>query len=240
DQGNLRRQFDVLVFVGGAIPSATGQTGGSGGGGGGTRPALAEDVPAEYRDRLGRVTAEKTIPQLAAFLEAGGTIITIGSSANLARHLALPVEDHLVERQPSGTIRPLPPEKFYIPASLLEVAVDNTRPVSWGMEETAIVMFNQSPVFRLPPDAVKRGVRPVAWYANDKPLRSGWAWGQTYLENGIAAVEAKMGTGTLHLLGPEITFRAQPHGTFKLLFNGIANAGMQAPSPSSGVTNGAR
>jgi hypothetical protein len=25
----------------------------------------------------------------------------------------------------------------------------------------------------------------------------------------------------LFLLGPEVTFRAQPHGTFKFLFNGI-------------------
>jgi hypothetical protein len=28
-----------------------------------------------------------------------------------------------------------------------------------------------------------------------------------------------VGKGTLYLFGPEITFRAQPHGTFKLLFN---------------------
>ena len=25
----------------------------------------------------------------------------------------------------------------------------------------------------------------------------------------------------MFLLGPEVTFRAQPHGTFKFLFNGI-------------------
>ena len=30
-----------------------------------------------------------------------------------------------------------------------------------------------------------------------------------------------MGKGKLYLFGPEITFRAQPHGTFKFLFNGI-------------------
>jgi hypothetical protein len=28
------------------------------------------------------------------------------------------------------------------------------------------------------------------------------------------------------LYGPEITFRAQPHGTFKLLFNAIVGPGM--------------
>jgi len=41
------------------------------------------------------------------------------------------------------------------------------------------------------------------------------------LEGGTAAVEARLGKGTVLLVGPEITFRAQPHGTFKFLFNGI-------------------
>jgi hypothetical protein len=59
------------------------------------------------------------------------------------------------------------------------------------------------------------------WFDSDKPLRSGWAWGQGYLKDGVAAVEAKVGNGHLFLLGPEVTNRAQPHGTFKFLFNGI-------------------
>ena len=34
-------------------------------------------------------------------------------------------------------------------------------------------------------------------------------------------VEANYGKGKVYLFGPEITFRGQPHGTFKFLFNGI-------------------
>jgi hypothetical protein len=66
-----------------------------------------------------------------------------------------------------------------------------------------------------------RGVKTVAWFASKEPLRSGWAWGQHYLEGGAAAIEAALGKGKVLLFGPEITFRAQPHGTFKFLFNGI-------------------
>jgi hypothetical protein len=61
----------------------------------------------------------------------------------------------------------------------------------------------------------------VAWFSTSTPLRSGWAWGQTYLTGGVAAAEATVGRGTLYLFGPEITFRSQPHGTYKFLFNAI-------------------
>ena len=61
----------------------------------------------------------------------------------------------------------------------------------------------------------------MAWFATAEPLRSGWAWGQTFLEGGVAALEARVGKGTLYLFGPEITYRSQPHGTYRFLFNGI-------------------
>ncbi len=223
DQGGLAQKFDVLVFVGGAIPAPVvrGNAVSIRQGGGGPSAQASADLPAEYQAQLGRVSAEKTVPALKAFLEAGRRVVTIGSSISLARHLGLAIEDHLVERTPSGTVRPLPREKFFVPASLLEVAVDSTAPSAAGMGGRAIVMFDESPVMRLYPDAATQGIRPVAWFASAEPLRSGWAWGQTYLEGGVAAAEARVGRGTLYLFGPEVTFRAQPHGTFKFLFNGI-------------------
>jgi hypothetical protein len=53
------------------------------------------------------------------------------------------------------------------------------------------------------------------------PLHSGWAWGQQYLNGGVLALEAPLGKGRVVLFGPEILQRAQPHGTFKLLFNAL-------------------
>ena len=43
----------------------------------------------------------------------------------------------------------------------------------------------------------------------------------SYLKDTAAVVEASVGKGELVLYGPEILFRAQPHGTLKLLFDGI-------------------
>jgi len=221
DAGNLNAKYDALIFVDGAIPAARASGGGGGGGGGfGGAPDTAS-LPAEWRKAVGNVTAEKTIPQLKRFVENGGILISIGSSTNIAAHFDLPVSDQLVERTPEGADRPLGSSKFYVPGSLLEVAVDNTAPGAVGMGKRAVVMFDNSPVFRLAPDAAARGVRPIMWFDSPTPLVSGWAWGQNYLEGGVAAADATVGRGMVRLIGPEALFRAQPHGTFKLVFNGL-------------------
>jgi hypothetical protein len=213
DAGNLKNKLDVLVFVGGAIPSAN-RTGSEFGG----RAPSNDELPAEYRTQTGRITADKSIPQLKSFLEAGGSIVTIGSSANLAYQLKLPVTNALTETV-NGQDRPLPGDKFYIPGSVLQVTYDTTQPANWGMPAVGDVMFDSSPAFKVDPNANAQGIRALATYTTDKPLRSGWAWGQKYLKGSMAAFVAPYGAGKLYVFGPEITFRAQAHGTFKLLFN---------------------
>jgi hypothetical protein len=229
DAGDLINKFDVIVFVTGAILARDGR-GGPGRGGAPTsgadeapfsRMPRAEEVPEEFRGWLGNVTAAKTVPQLKAFIEAGGTVLTIGGSTNLGYLLNLPIANALVEKTGAGDERPLSRDKYYIPGSVLQVSVDTSNPLAYGMPEKVDVFFDNSPVFRLKPEAALKGVKPVAWFDSDKPLRSGWAWGQKYLQDGVAVVEANVGKGKLFMFGPEITFRAQPHGTFKFLFNGI-------------------
>ncbi len=217
DAGDLRGKFDVLIFVTGGIPD--GQRGGFGEGGGGR--GSSGPLPEEWQPRAGRVSVDKTVPQLRKFLETGGAILTVGTSTSLARQLGLPVYDALVERTATGTERHLPREKFYVPGSVMRVAVDNSSPLAWGMEKDADVFFNNSPVFKLGPDSQLKKIAPVAWFDSPKSLRSGWAWGQQYLDGGVAVAEASVGEGKLFLFGPEVTNRAQPHGTFKLFFNAI-------------------
>jgi hypothetical protein len=214
DAGGLAEKYDVLIFVTGAIPSAGSAQTGGGGRGGGPGPS-PQDVPEEYRAHLGRVTAEQTIPRLREFAQAGGTIVAIGSSAaNLTAHFQLPVENHLVEKA-----EPLPRSRYFVPGSVLQARVDVTHPIAAGMSERTDFFFNNSPVFRVRPGA--ESVRPIATFDSPAPLRSGWAWGQHHLEGGVAAAEVTVGKGRVLLFGPEILHRAQPHGTFKLLFNAI-------------------
>ncbi|MGH9480838.1 MAG: M14 family metallopeptidase [Terriglobales bacterium] len=222
DAGNLRASFDVLVFVDNGLPGAGGR-GGRGGGFGGrgaASPELLATVPAEFQARMGSITQAQTVPALAAFAQAGGTVLTIGAATSLAAALGLPIADYLTEMGPNNREMPLPNTKFYIPGSLMRITVDNTQPLAYGMPETADVDFDHSPVFRIVPN-LDAHAASVAWFNGPTTLVSGWAWGQAYLNGGSAIVSGKIGQGTVYAIGPEITFRAQPQGTFKFLFNGV-------------------
>ena len=228
DAGNLSSRFDVIILPSGVGPAPVGTgrgagAGGGGRGGGGSGAGASEEgIPAEYLPTLGSYSAAQTAPQLRKFVEEGGTILAVGRSAmNLAQLFGLPVENHLVERTPDGAARQIPAEKYYVPGSVLRVAVDNTAPVAHGFENHVDVFFDNSPVFSLGPEAIMKGLKPIAWFDSPSPLRSGWAFGQGYLNGGVEIVQASVGKGRLILFAPEITFRAQPHGTFKFLFNGI-------------------
>ena len=216
DAGNLNAKYDVIIFV-----DAPFQGGAGGGGRGGRGGGRTEDVPAAYQYMVGNLTARETAPQLRTFIENGGTVIAVGNSTGIAYDLNLPLENQLTERTPEGVVRPLTGEQFYVPGSLLTAAVDSTSVLGAGMPGHVDVFFQNSPVFRLDPDAEMRGVTPVAWFDTATPLHSGWAWGQGYLRGGVAAAAARIGSGNLYLLGPEILFRGQPHADFKFLFNGI-------------------
>jgi len=215
DAGDLNKKYDVLIFVTGAVPSV-----------GRAETPLYPDrqpkpdsIPAEYRSWLGKITVNKSVPQLKKFMEAGGTVIAIGSSTNLAYHLGLPVHNYLTEVGPNGKERPIPGTKYYIPGSLLRASFETSEPANYGMPAENDVNFDRSPVFKFDADAAAKGLKRLAWFATDKPLDSGWAWGQKYLKDGVAAFAAPVGLGKLYAFGPEIIFRGQAHSTFRLLFN---------------------
>jgi hypothetical protein len=188
DQGNLRSRFDVLIF----LDDAAGE------GRGGYTPT--------------------TIKMLGKFLEAGGTVLTVGRATSLASQLKLPISSYVAS---------LDSTKYYIPTSVLRVRVNRANSLAWGIGEEVDVMFSKSPTFRLPENPEQSGLQRVAWFDSKTPLRSGWAFGQQHLEGGTAIVDAQVGKGRLVLFGPEILYRGQSHGTFKFLFNGIVQAGVK-------------
>lgn len=238
--GALSGVYDCIVLPAGAIPSirntadpATGPGGEAGGEdaslvllaqgqgqGQGQGAAVAQDttIPYVYRRRIGTM-GSKAVSELRKYVEAGGHVFAIGSSAlNLAKQLSLPVESALVDERGA----PLPTSKFYVPGSVLRMKV-NAHSLSAGSSEYVDVMFDNSPAFRVPADP--SGAEVVSLFDSDKPLRSGWAWGQESLKGAAAIVDVPLGKGRIVLCGPEILFRAQSHGAFRFLFNAIFRAG---------------
>jgi hypothetical protein len=209
DAGNLISKFDVLILPDGANFGRPNARGG---------PRInPEDIPAEYRDRLGSMTAAKTVPRILEFLNAGGTVLAIGSATDIAIQLQLPIANALVD----STGRALPRTRFYVPGSILSVRVDTTAALAQGLRPVTDFYYDNAPAFRLLPGAEARGVKRIAWIDGPTPLRSGWAWGQKYLSGVTEVLQVPVGKGMLVLYGPDPYFRSQPHGTFKLLFNGL-------------------
>jgi len=222
DAGNLVAKFDVIILPDGAISQRLRAGGGQGGfgGPGGDRQLRDSDLPAEFRGRQGRISTENTMPILKEFVSAGGTIVTMGSSSAIGEMLGLGAANAMTETA-NGRAQPLPRDKYYVPGSILQVAVDNSQPLAYGMGDTANVFFNNSPSYKLSEAATANGAKAIAWFDSPNPLKSGWIHGPAYLNGTIAAMDIPQGKGRLCLIGPEPTFRAQPHGTFKLLFNAI-------------------
>jgi hypothetical protein len=203
DGGALNTRFDVIILPGEAAPVSG------------------------VRGSDGAVTRTRTAPQLRRFVEEGGTLLAIGGATAIRDAFDIGVRPAPASVLPDGTNRPLPRESFFIPGSVLRMRVDPTTPLAYGMPQDVDVMFDSSPAFTVAESSGGSeggSIRRVGWFATPSPLRSGWAWGQQHLLNTAAVVEASVGRGRLVLFGPEILFRGQPHGTFKLLFNGILTA----------------
>jgi hypothetical protein len=249
--GNLRAKYDVLVFNNVGMGGAGGGRGGRGGGGGaaaeppaggappaGAPPAAApqagggrgggrgagagdqdpadfrkrpfEPLPEKYAKRQGQISAEG-VAALKQFVQDGGTIVAIGNAASAAiATFGLPLEDHVTVGR----------TEYYVPGSVLQIALDPKNPIAHGYGDKTDIFFDNSPVWHLK-GAGDANLHVVGWFNSPEPLRSGWAWGQKYLDKGIQIAEASVGKGRVVLFGNELLFRSQPHGNFKLFFNAL-------------------
>jgi hypothetical protein len=90
------------------------------------------------------------------------------------------------------------------------------------MPKEAASIFSDSCAFDiLPSFEGKSEPRSVAKYPSENLLMSGWIHGDRYIQQKSAIVDVPLMKGRIILLGFPVTYRAQPRGTFKLLFNAI-------------------
>lgn len=203
DKGNLNAKYDVIVLPSNAI----------------IRPESnlpnnkPNNIPEPYASQWGSMTIEKTLPQLEQFIKNGGHIIAVGNSAKIAEDLKIGVTNHLVDAQG----KPLKREIFYTPGSVLTAAIDINTVSGKGYPQQIDLYFSNNNVYKINDPHIK----PILWFSSEKVLKSGWSWGEKYLKDGVIGFEKQIEKGKLTVFTSDITFRAQTHGTFKLLFNNL-------------------
>ena len=175
-------------------------------------------APPEY---TGGMTSEG-VSALFDFVQRGGTLVTLDSASDLPIvDFRLPVRNVANGRRAAD---------FSVPGALLEIEIDPTHAVAYGMPSRAAAFVFFSPVFGLgeserpAADSAKvtdEGLVVVARYPKANLLQSGWLLGEEVLAGRAAVVEAALGRGRVILLGFRVQHRGQPHGTFKLLFNAL-------------------
>ncbi len=84
-------------------------------------------------------------------MKDGGTILAIGSSTSIGYYAGLPITNFLVEKLPEETEQSLPRAKYFVPGSILQVHVDNTNPLAYGMPEKVDVLLITVPSFNSNP-----------------------------------------------------------------------------------------
>jgi hypothetical protein len=199
----LTDKIDVLIIADDArVPIAGAAAGrGSGQAAGGA----GRVVRPEYAYQL----TPNDVQGFERFVRSGGTLVCLSNASAFAiQQFKLPVRN---------VVAGLRPEEFFLRGSIVEVTTDPAHPVMAGMTERAAVFVDGSPVFETT-DGFQGSV--IARYAETgSPLLSGYLIGEKYLHGKAAALDVQLGDGHVVLLGFRPTWRGQPFGTFRVLFN---------------------
>ena len=198
--GGLEKKYDVIVLTN--ISSSRIVDGHAEG-----------SVPPQYAGGIGT----QGVAALIKFVENGGALITLNDSCGFAiEHFDVPLRD--VSRRFEST-------EFFCPSAILEVEVDNSHPIGYGMEKTADILSYGSPFFTFLDGDEKANVKVIARYPDRNPFKSGRLIGDHILHNKPALVEADYGKGKIILFGFRPQNRAQTYGTFMLFFNALYYVG---------------
>jgi len=182
------KNFDVIIFPDQAATSIS-------------NGYRQNAMPAPYTGGLGEPGAEA----LRAFVSNGGTAIFLNHSTEYALDmLKIPAKN---------VVRGVSSRDFYSPGSLLNVKLDISSKLAYGMPKEITIWSEGSPAW----DAESA----VAKYPESGLLASGWLLGEKVLANRAALLDAKLGSGHAILFGMRPQYRAQSYQTLKLFFNAI-------------------
>jgi len=204
--GTLRDRFDVIFLpdqaprriIAGHQPSDRPREGPWG------------PVPPEYQGGIG----ESGVEALKIFVQSGGRLIAFDAASDLPLQSFGGIFAHI-----KNTVSPLAKTTFYCPGSVVRLDVDISQPAAFGMPARPAAYFAGSRGFETDDPSVVSIARYAA--KADDVLMSGWLLGAEHLAGRHAVLQVPLGQGSVLLFAFRPQFRAQPHATFKLVFNGL-------------------
>jgi len=176
-----------------------------------------QPLPPPYTGGIGAEGGDK----LKKWVQDGGTLVALDTASNyVIRLLGLPVRNVLEK---------VSEDDFHCPGSMLRILLDPEHPLAYGMRAEEAAYFGDSPAFQTSPPDARIDRRVVASYpeAAQDILVSGYLKGAKRLAKRAAVVELTVGKGRVILIGFRAQHRAQPHRTFKLLWNALYLAGLE-------------
>jgi hypothetical protein len=198
-KGALRPRFDAIV-----LPDMSAERILNG--------HAAGTMPPEYVGGIGKEGGE----MLRQFVAAGGTLVTLDSSSELAISLlGAPLRD---------TTRGLSANEFFCPGSVIRLELESD-PLTFGLprETAGFCTFNTAYEIaaRSSAEPGAATARIIGRYPASNVLLSGWLEGEKAIAGKGAMVEVKSGQGRAILFAFRPQHRGQAHATFRLFFNAI-------------------
>lgn len=234
-QGDLRRDFDVLIFHTGLpgprnLQRAARQRKPP------KIPELKQALPpfqdwSDLASRNVKLKGEQALPAIREFVAQGGTLMALGREVGkVIRHFELPIKvgTYVATDNPdyeSGE-RKTTRDEYYVPGSLVAAVVDTSHQIARGVsQDLAAMMYRSATILEI--EGEPDNIEVVARYRDHDTLLSGWAIGTKYLHGKAGVVSARVGKGRILLYGLDATYRGQPLGTIKMFFQGILTANEQ-------------
>ena len=208
----LKDKFDVIVFADESYdiiktgkPDPTSEF---------ARARGSAAWPAEYEGGI----EKEGVEALKAFVEQGGTLVTLNNACELA----------LKEFQPPArnALDGVDRTKFFCPSSILRLEVDNETPLGYGLPRQAAGLFVRSLAFTTSLPSYDWDRKVVASYPESDILLSGWLLGEDIIARKAAVVDTQYKKGRIILIGIRCQHRAESHGTYKFLLNALLYPGV--------------
>ena len=208
-EGGLNAKYDVLLFADDPLVTIMGLEG--------RVPAESPYAGLEYPPEYSKGLGDAGLQAVKDFVRDGGSLVLLDGATTLAtERFGIPVRNPLAG---------LSETEFFAPGSTLRVRVDTSQPLGYGMPEHAMIVFFDSVAFDITNSRANDQLSVVARYGDRDLLRGGWLDGERHLAQQAALVDVGYGEGRIALIGFRAQNRAQAHGTFKVLFNALYQAG---------------